>query len=298
MSKRETLSRYSLIINRLRRKPTSFEEIADYLELQSDIQGYDFTISKRTFHRDKNDIRSLYNIDIEYDSIKRAYYIEEEDSDMNDRMLEAFDVFNALNISSRVSKYISFENRKPKGTEHLSPILSAIENKQVIHFDYQKFWDEEASKREVNPLALKEFKNRWYLVAQDHKDDAIKTFALDRITDLDATRTKFSYPKDFHLGRLFEHSFGIITGEGKEPERIVLSVDSFQAKYIKSLPLHSSQRVLEDGENEVKIELTMHCTYDFIMEILSYGEHIKILEPTILVERFKNIFEQASQRYS
>ncbi len=181
MSKREAISRYNLIINKLRKRPASFDEILDYLEQESDLQGYDFIVSKRTFQRDLDDIRSLYNIDIQYDRSLKKYKIEDEDSDASHRVLEAFDTFNALNVSDRISYFIHFEKRKSKGTEHLYGILHAIKNQVLIKFHHQKFWEDEITERTLEPYALKEARNRWYLVGKDLKDNKVKNFALDRI---------------------------------------------------------------------------------------------------------------------
>ncbi len=67
MSKREAVARYNLIINKLRKHPASFDEILSYLEVESDIQSYNFVVSLRTFQRDLADILSIYNIEINYD---------------------------------------------------------------------------------------------------------------------------------------------------------------------------------------------------------------------------------------
>ena len=76
MSKRESISRYNLIIKKLRKHPSSFSEISDYLAFESDLQEYNFNVSKRTFQRDIEDIRSVYNIDIQYDFSRKVYNIE------------------------------------------------------------------------------------------------------------------------------------------------------------------------------------------------------------------------------
>src|SRR5690554_7498347 len=80
MATRETLNRYNIIINRLRQSPASFSEIQDRLHLESDIQGYDFNISKRTFQRDIENIESLYGISIAFDFSRNEWYIQEEDN--------------------------------------------------------------------------------------------------------------------------------------------------------------------------------------------------------------------------
>ena len=139
MSKRESIARYNLIIKKLRKQSSSFSEISDYLAFESDLQEYNFNVSKRTFQRDIEDIRSVYNIDIQYDFSRKVYYIDfDEQPEINERILEAFDTFNALNITDRLSNYIHFEKRRPQGTENLYGLLHAIKNKVQISFSYQK----------------------------------------------------------------------------------------------------------------------------------------------------------------
>lgn len=298
MSKREFLSRYNLIINKLRKKAATFKEINDYLERESEIQEYKFTVSNRTFKRDLEDIRSLFNINIEYDFSKRVYFINDAgQAEVNDRMLEAFDTFQALNISDGLSNYINFEKRKPQGTENLYGILHAIKNSFVIKCNYQKFWDSEATPRKAEAYALKEFKNRWYVLAKDFKDEQIKSFALDRLTSLEITPKKFKYPSNYSVEEHYKYCFGIISPNGQEPEEVILSFNTHQGKYLKTLPLHQTQEIILDTELELHLKLKLCITHDFLMELLSYGDQVKVLKPLSLVNEMKRIYTQSLNRY-
>jgi len=299
MSKQESLIRYSLIIQKLRKNPSTFEELSDYLALQSELQSYDFNVSKRTFQRDLDDIRSLYNIDIQYDFSQKVYRIcQEAEPEINERILEAFDTFNLMNMSDRLSKFMHFEKRRPLGTEHLYGLLHAIKNSFQVYFVYEKFWDEEPAKRNVEPLALKEFKSRWYLVAHDLKDNKIKTFGLDRMRELDITRRKCQHAKDFNVEEHFRFCFGVISPDNETVQDIVLSFDSFQGKYIKTLPLHYSQEILIDNEDELRIKLKLIPTYDLLMEILSFGPNVKVLEPKSLCKQVKKALNESLELYN
>lgn len=283
MSKREAINRYSLIIQRVRKAPATFQDITDYLAKESEIQGYDFNISKRTFKRDLEDIFSLYRIDIQYDFSSKVYYIStQEDPDLNNRMLEAFDTFNALNQTEGISKFIHFEKRRPHGTEHFHGILYAIQNQKMIKYTYHKYWNDEFSVRLIAPYGLKEFKGRWYVIGKDEKDQEVKTFGLDRITHLEITAKKFTYPHNFDLNELYANCFGIINPKGLKPEKIILSFDAEQGKYIKSFPLHSSQQILKDDKDELQTSIDVLPSFDLEMEILSYGEKVKVLQPDSL----------------
>ena len=298
MSKRESIARYNLIIKKLRKQPADFEQISTYLSLESELQEYNFNVSKRTFQRDLDDIRSLYNIDIVYDFSRKVYFIDlEEQPELNERILEAFDTFSALNITDRLSNYIHFEKRRPQGTENLYGLLHAIKNKVQISFSYKKFWEDEISQRTAEPYALKEFKNRWYVLANDLKDNKVKSFALDRLTELEITRKKFQLPIDFDVNEHYKYCFGIISPNEHQPQEVILSFDPFQGKYIKTLPLHESQVILKDHEEELLIKLTLFLTHDFLMEILSYGDNVKVIQPESLIEDLKTSYENALKLY-
>ncbi len=298
MSKRESTARQILIIKKLKRCPASFAEISDYLALESELQAYNFNISKRTFQRDLNDIRLLFNFDVQYDPSQKVYFIYfDEQAELNERILEAFETFNALNISDRLSGHIHFEKRKPRGTENLYGLLHAIKNKVHIKFTYQKYWENELTERMVKPYALKEFKNRWYVLANDLKDNKVKSFALDRLSGLEITKMKFQIPENFNVNVHYKYCFGIISPNGHKPKEVILSFDPFQGKYIKSLPLHETQEILIDNKQEVRIKLTVFLTHDFFMELLSHGEHLRVIQPAGLINDLKSALKNALKLY-
>ena len=298
MSKKESISRYSIIINTLRKRSSTFKEIQEKLALESELQDYDFNISKRTFQRDVKDIDSIYSIAIEYDFSLKTYFIDFEDQqDVKGRVLEAFDIFNALNISDRLSNHIHFEQRKPQGTDHLFGLLHAIKNNLQLKFTYYKFWEDDLTERSVDPYALKEFKNRWYVVGNDPKNRVIKSFALDRLSDLVITNKKFYKPNAFQVNQYYKNSFGIISPNEDTPEDIVLSFTPFQGKYIKTLPLHHTQHIITDTEEELRISLKLYITHDFFMEILSLGDKVKVIHPEKLKKQLLSTVNEVQKLY-
>jgi len=298
MSKKESISRYSIIINTLRKRSSTFKEIQEKLALESELQDYDFNISKRTFQRDVKDIDSIYSIAIEYDFSLKTYFIDFEDQqDVKGRVLEAFDIFNALNISDRLSNHIHFEQRKPQGTDHLFGLLHAIKNNLQLKFTYYKFWEDDLTERSVDPYALKEFKNRWYVVGNDPKNGVIKSFALDRLSDLVITNKKFYKPNAFQVNQYYKNSFGIISPNEDTPEDIVLSFTPFQGKYIKTLPLHHTQHIIRDTEEELRISLKLYITHDFFMEILSLGDKVKVIHPEKLKKQLLSTVNEVQKLY-
>lgn len=299
MSKREITLRHSAIIHKLKRAPSTLKEINEHLAKESALMEYNLNISARTFQRDIADILSIYNIIIECDKPKNRYYITDgENNELNMRMLEAFNIFTALNASIGLSEYLDVEQYAASGTEHFHGLLHAIKNNLQISIHYQSYHNDGTEIRTVQPYFLKEFKNRWYLIALDINKAAIRTFALDRIKTLEITKKKFNKNVSREAKSHFQNSFGIIAGEETEKlEPVLLSFNSFQGKYIKSLPLHPSQRIIKDNQSELQIELSVHTTFDLEMQILSYGENVKVISPISLKENIKKRFKNALAQY-
>ncbi|MCX6227086.1 MAG: WYL domain-containing protein [Bacteroidia bacterium] len=296
MSKRGYISRYMLIVKKLKAKPySSYVELKSYIENQVEyLQMQDDTLeigfSKRTLQRDIREIRNNFGFDIEFSKSSKGYYIVQSESEnMNfQRMMEAFDMFNSLNQAQDMTPYIHLEKRRPQGTENLYGLLHAIKNRLLISFTYQKFWEDEITQRQVHPYALKEFKNRWYVVAKDLKDDAIKTFGLDRLSDLEISKKKFDLTAGFNIEEHFRYCFGIVSPNSDAPEEIILSFDPVQGKYIKTLPLHETQKVIIDDEEELVISLKLYVTHDLIMELLSFGNSMAVIKPESLFNEIKS----------
>ena len=213
-------------------------------------------------------------------------------------MLEAFDTFNALRLNQDISKYIRFEKRKPQGTEHFYGVLHALQHNVLIRFTYYKFCNDETTKRLIMPYTLKEFKGRWYLLGNDQKDNQIKTFGLDRIIDLEITKKKFNYPPAYDLDEFYKNSFGIISPTGINPDKVILSFDAEQGKYVKSFPLHASQTVIIDNKDELRLSLDVHLTHDLNMEILSYGNRVEVITPAKLREQIREVHLKALNQYN
>lgn len=305
MSKRSYIHRYQLIIKKLKGKQyCSFNELQRYVEvqfayLQMQDEALNMGFSKRTLQRDIKEIYSLFGINIEYSTANKGYFITQSHITNNNYecVFEAFDLLSLHSLAQDIAPMIQLETRKPRGTEHLFGLLHAIKNRFQISFAYQPFWQATVSQRTVQPFALKEFKNRWYIIANDTFNDTIKTYALDRLMDLEISTTKFYLLDAFNIQDYYRYCFGIITPEDEEPEIIILSFNSLQGKYIKSLPLHQSQQILTDTETILVIQLELYITYDFVMEILSFGDNVKVIQPELLKYKIKAAHKTAYEQY-
>ena len=151
------------------------------------------------------------------------------------------------------------------------------------------------------PYALKEFKNRWYLLAADYQSKNpsffLKTYGLDRISDLNISNTSFKR-ENIDIEKAYKNSFGIISTLDKETQEILLKFDREQANYIKALPLHHSQTVIAENETETIFRVSLVPTYDFQREILSYGKRVQVLAPESFIQELKAEVEIMLKNFS
>ena len=298
MSKLIYFKRYLYIIDRLRSRPSNFAELQEYVirKLENEDIDTNFEYAIRTFERDKKDILTLFGISIEYNRKDKTYNIDEEEIEDQSvtRMIDAFSIHHALQEGNKLSPSVFLEKRKSLGTEHIHGIIHAIQNGYILKFTHKKHWEDDITQREVKPIAIKESQQRWYLICWDKKDETVKTFGLDRISNLKITDTKFK-PIAFNVEKEFRNAFGVLRDE--PAEKVILEFTKQQGNYIKTFPLHESQRIVEETEDEVILEVFIHTTNDFIMELLKYGSEVEVLEPQSLIGIMKGKLEQMKRLY-
>lgn len=301
MSKRTYFKRYIWLFEQVQNNPyITFEEIEDRFFNSELIKEDDAKFSKRTFHRDQKEIFELFGVEIKYNKQRGGYYIDGEYLNPNtELLLDSYRFINTYQIFKDIDKYLASEPRKT-GNKHLLFMLDAISNRKRISFTYSKFTDPVAETKTVEPYFVKEFKNRWYLIAKDVKDKKVKTYALERVINdpsPESVSASFDIPREINPPTWFNYSFGIFRVSDNNPETVQLSAKPLKAKFFVSQPLHNTQTVISEGNEETVFEVKLHITHDFVMELLSHGSEIKILKPHSLKETIVNELQQSINQY-
>jgi len=279
----------------------------------------DVVVSRRTVQKDLHDMRYSEEVGlyapIEYNQSKRGYYYDDEHFSISKlplkeeerqvielvaNMLSRYEsipmfhsfkhiaqkIFDALNIHSGVESdefledAIQFDSYpEARGNEWLAPISEAIKQYKKVQIQYKPFGSDKVHKRLLHPYILKEFKGRWYLIAISEMANEVRTYALDRIEDLVVSDDSFPFDDEFDRKKYFEHSFGIYNLKDQEPQFIKLQFDRIQGLYILNRPIHPTQRLESEDEEYITISLKLYVSEDLIMEILSFGERVKVIEP-------------------
>ncbi len=299
MSSQGTIKRYILIVEKTnsQNKP-SFADIREYLH------QHGFEISSRTLQRDIEQIRLEFGIEIKYDRGNNGYFIDQDSSiDLNsflgflDTVATADLLTQSLKESKSAMNYISFESEGNfHGSAHLKDILFAIRNKRKISFVHYNYLAETRKNYEICPYLLKEYQNRWYVIGKV-EGKSFRTFGIDRIENLQVSTEVYKAVKNENPSMLFENIIGLTSAEGKV-EEVILSFQPVQGKYIKSLPLHKSQRIVKDDKRALVVSLNLVPNFELNQKILMMGEAVKVLKPAKLAKEIRAALAQALKQYS
>lgn len=257
------------------------------------------TIPRRTFYNYRLAIEELFNINIECDSSTFEYYISEEDKHQESvtNWLLNSTATNGLITSARDISDRVFLEDIPSAREHLSVLIEALRTSSTVKFDYHPYTRSLPTKGvTIEPYFTKIFKQRWYVVGRNIKEDRIKTYALDRMSTVVQLSTKFTMPADFDPSEYFNDAFGIVVDQS-DPKRISIKTDSTQAKYFRALPLHHSQSEMIHDQYSV-FEYKMRVTADLVSEILSYGPRVVVLSPPELRAIIRNETKRSLENYA
>jgi predicted DNA-binding transcriptional regulator YafY len=209
-------------------------------------------------------------------------------------LLQTFSVNGMLHESQELKNRILLEE-VPSGQQHLTTIVDAMRESVTLSMTYQSFGKSEPSTFEVEPYCVKLFEQRWYMLGMS---DKLRIYALDRIKALEPTERKFKLPKKFDAAKFFEDYYGIIIGD-KDFDicPVALKVDSWQSKYLRTLPLHHTQVEVERNEEYSIFEYRLCPSFDFRQKILSMGATTEVLAPTTLIAKVhkEGIAEPAQQ---
>lgn len=260
-------------------------------------------IARSTFNRHRDAILDMFGVIIECDRKDGfRYYIYnsevlEEDTIQN-WMLSTLSVNSMLAESRGVHERILLE-RIPSEGENLHKFIEAMKRSLRIEVCYRKYGSAETKSTMIlEPYFVKLFNKRWYaLVKFADPDGLLFLLALDRISSLTLTDQRFNYDKDFDPAGWFRNCYGIVRDSDVPVEKVVIRAFGKEANYLRDLPLHHSQREVDNADGYSDFELTLSPTADFWTPLVARGATIKILQPQWLAEEIKNLHLQAARLY-
>lgn len=256
-------------------------------------------LARRTFFHYRDGVEEMFDINIKCDKATFEYYIDDKDGEDNARLrswlVDSVSMSGTLSNARDISNRIMLEN-VPSAREHLPVVIDALKQNRRIRFSYKSYTRALPTDGIVlEPYFVKIFKQLWYVIGLNVKDGQVKTYSLDRMSNLNLLQDLFDMPENVNPSEFFKDCFGIITNQNSA-KRIVLRVEPTQAKYFRALPLHSSQQE-EVHDNYSIFTYKMRITYDLKEELMSHGASIEVLEPQELKTLIRTELEQALNNY-
>jgi predicted DNA-binding transcriptional regulator YafY len=332
MKNKNASARYRLIDIRINMKQKNVPSLQDLVDFVSEKIGEKVSVSsiQKDIYAMRYDESLGFLAPIEYDNYKKGYVYTEDNYSINKipvseedlqgleiaiGILEQFkeipaikmfeDAINKIASSVKMSREQAQQSSilildRPKryqGIEYMSDIVDAIRQKHVIKFLYQPFTKKEAKKHTVHPYFIKEYNSRMYLIGKDihpTKETKFLTFSFDRMNDVIKMNQQFQ-EEIIDKESYFKSAIGISLPTTK-PEKLVLQFDPAQANYIKSQPIHHSQKIIKDTKTNFTISVELVINYELMALLLSFGDQLKVLKPLTLAATLKstakNVFEQ------
>ena len=170
------------------------------------------------------------------------------------------------------------------------------ENLEIV-ISYCKYTSSEASEYTLRPYAVKEFAKRWYIIGHCMERDGLRVYGLDRIHSMEVTARKFRIPRRFDVDELFATSFGIYIPEGPG-QTIRFRTSPTEARYLRDLPVHSSQNETAADEEHVTFEIFVCPNKALIMEFCKYGSRLEVLSPAPVREAVAAELRKAADIYT
>lgn len=281
MSLQAAIKRLSLIIDKVSRShyPTK-KEILDY------VNDTGIKMSNRTLDRDFEKLRDEFGVELKYDTPKNGYYIDTDNSPEFSSFLRLIElnetaelITTSLKEGKENFKYIDFETSSDfKGIQQLKDLYKAIKDCYYISFNHTNYHTDITKKFfNMESYLLKEYQNRWYLIARIKGTENFITFGVDRITNLKVNENKFNRDEECKVHELFSEIIGLVYSNS-DVEEVLMEVDEKEIKYFESLPWHESQNTYEEnGKNYM--QLIVRPNFELMQRIMMYGNFIEVIKP-------------------
>jgi len=267
---------------------------------------FDIDTTPRTLERDLKNLKDDFGIEINYSRSIRGYILKEDDGQINSFL--KFAEFSSLAemYEEGIKDYKSFnkyiipdDSSNFSGLHNMARIIRGITLSRKLTFIKENYSKETKRTYKVTPLRLKEYINRWYLIAVAEGENEIRNFGIDRISNLKLTEEQSDSQDEFKTQiDLYNDIVGLNYNESKKVEKVILKADNEQLKYLRSLPLHKSQ-ICVDGLNGEWGEAIFHIkpNYEFETQILKMASKVSIKEPKWLREKMKNHIKEMMNNY-
>ena len=240
--------------------------------------------SRRTFNNHREAVAEVFGIEIMCNRSTNRYFIKSSDALTDESagsawLINTFTVNSMLTLGKeRLSGRVSVEDI-PSGHRHLTSVMEAMTGCREMLMTYQKYTSAQADTYTIHPYAVKEFAKRWYIVAHCRERNGMRVYGLDRIVNIEETGRTFKMP----------------AGPGRT---ITFRASETQARFLRDLPMHSSQTELSCENGIVTFSIFVCPNRNLIMEFCKLGAKVEVLSPAEVRNAIAGELAEAAALYA
>jgi proteasome accessory factor B len=291
----------------------------------------EFELCTRTAKRDLDFMKYRLNLPIEYDSRRNGFYYTSPVEQFPGVAVTEGELFALLVAHKAIAQYHGTPFERPLDTafrklsgqlgqsahftlSNLDEVLSfrpfapedadledfeiitrALRQRRALSFQYRNLGAPKAQRRHVHPYHLACIENQWYLFAFDVKRQAMRTFALTRLRNLEIKAENFDLPKKFDPNEYLRGSLGVF--KGGEDYEIVIEFDAWAADLLRGRRWHASQQLTELAGGRLRLGLRLNSIEEAERWVLSWGSHATVVAPAALAARIRQTASDLQERY-
>ena len=159
-------------------------------------------------------------------------------------------------------------------------LQKAIAKKQKVLINYNSFFEKKVIELELSPYHLLYNQRAWYVLGFSGIHKSIRTFKLNRITQLNVLQKRFIDGDNFDLQEHLGKAWSMIP-EGKI-YNIELKFLPKVAKNVAEVQWHSTQKISHNSDGSVTAEFRVDGLGEIIWWILGYGDQVQVIAPKAL----------------
>lgn len=164
----------------------------------------------------------------------------------------------------------------------------------VVLRGYQKPGSGHSKDYPVDPYALVLYQYGLYLVGYSHRAGEIRTFAVERIKNVEVTEGMFELPQSFSLAERFEQGFGLIE---EPPQDVKIWISSDWAYFVKERRWHQTQALRTQKDGSVILSMRCGGLDELTAWVLSFGPGARVLGPQALIDNVSSQLTLAAKQY-
>jgi predicted DNA-binding transcriptional regulator YafY len=172
--------------------------------------------------------------------------------------------------------------------EPLIRLCTAIRTRHAVAFHYESH-DRKSSHRDVEPYGIVHMDGRWYMLGRCLLREALRTFRLDRVSEVEVSDQTFERPPGFDAKACLQRSMPFVEAGFSVEVWIDLPLDKMRSRF-------AWHRVMMEDENG---GTTLRCSRanlePLAAMLLMLGCSIVVRQPPELRDAFDRLANRAAQ---